>query len=191
MTKETKHIDRNRLIELISEDAIESEPHLTECEECRLAVELLRQFCVAGAVPLPDAPGGWVAKAQAIAASEPLSAKISRLVARIVFDSWASASPVGVRGMETTSDRRIRFETEELSLDLRAEQGTDEWSFIAQLRPATVGSTTLTADGTEIKPNEYGLFEWTTRKPTRHITVLLDDEEIKIPELTWKRPTST
>ncbi len=183
-----KHLDRNQLVTAARQRQLTENAHLTECTECRELVELLRSFDCAGRLHLPDAPNAWVERAIALIAGQKRLQRIQSLVARIVFDSWTMPQPLGVRGESVESDRRIRFETDRIRFDLRAERQEKGWAFVAQVKGhATVA---IHADKKEYLPDSAGLYQWSGTRPPRHITLRADEFVIELPELSWKRPQS-
>ena len=190
----TKHLTRTELITAAKKRTPEIDEHLQACHECQELFSLLVNYDVAGKLRLPDAPAGWIAKA--IAVGEPVSAiaaaanKVRTLVAALVFDSWASPQPVGVRGEHTSADRRVRFETDDFTFDLRAEQQNNNWAFVAQVvsKGPTSPNISLQADRKELHVDSSGLYQWTGNRPPKKITLKSDDLLIEIPELSWKKP---
>jgi len=96
-----KHLQRNELIALARMQTNAPNEHISECTECREAYELLRNFQEAGRPRLQDAPRGWVEAAAALAQKHPVMESVRKIAAALIFDSWASAQPVGVRGQTT------------------------------------------------------------------------------------------
>ena len=63
-----RHMTRLEMLKAAGHES-DSTGHLSICAECREAVELLRQFHLAGRPPLPDPPKAWVERATAIPSS--------------------------------------------------------------------------------------------------------------------------
>lgn len=184
-----RHLTRQELIQAAQQQEVSKNGHVAECVECRELIELLRVFQVAGKLHLPDAPAGWTERAVAIGQGHSLGEKVRATVARLAFDSWAMPQAVGVRGSSVESDRRLRFETSELLFDLRAEQQAKGWAFVAQVRKAGTPVVIL-ADKKKLLPDHTGLYQWSSTRPPRKITLRSDDMVVELPELTWKKPQS-
>lgn len=184
-----RHLHRKELIALARKLPGTANEHLSECAECRDAVELLREFNLAGHSRLQDAPAGWIERAAALAQKRPSLEKIRKAVAAIVFDSWATPQPVGVRGQATVGERRLRFEADRFTFDLRAEQLPGEWAFVAQVTSESLplDSFALSTEKKELNADTAGFFQWTAARPPKKILLRSDDTEIEIPELSWKK----
>jgi hypothetical protein len=144
---------------------------------------------MAGRAPLPDPPSAWVTKARLIPSSSGSVIKVVRdLVAHLVFDSWAMPQPVGVRGQATLGQRRISFEVEDVSFDLRAEQRKGEWRFVAQATAAGHAAGELHSDRRVLLPDRDGIYQWSAPRPPRTIVLQISNTRVTLPELTWTRP---
>ncbi len=182
------HLTRQQIIEAARGQQVTSPDHLLECAECRGLVSLMSTYFVAGKLHLPDAPIGWVERAIGIAEKSAVAEQIKSFVARVIFDSWAMPQPVGVRGDSVESDRRIRFESEDVRFDLRAEKQTRGWAFVAQVKSQSDLPIQLEADKKKLLPDSAGLYQWSGTRPPRKITLRSDEFVIELPELTWKKP---
>lgn len=183
-----RHLTRPALIEAARSQGVVAESHLESCPTCSDLVGLLQAFMVAGKLHLPDAPSGWVERAAALASPSNAAEKVRSFVARLVFDSWAMAKPLGVRGESVESDRRLRFETEALRLDLRAEKQSQGWTFVAQVKGSSESPIRIEADKQELLPDSAGIYQWSGSRPPRKITLRSDEFVIELPELLWKKP---
>ena len=181
MTK--RHLTRQQLIRAAGKKTNEFEKHLAECPECRELVLFFRAFPVAGQIPLAEPPEAWTQKAVALVKSSEKAGVFGKLKARIVFDSWATPKPVGIRGVNG-----LRFECQDILFDLRAEKHKDSWLFIAQTASETSAEILLKLDKKTISPEPDGLYHWQTKRPPKKITLLADENEIELPELSWKKP---
>jgi hypothetical protein len=182
-----KHYSRKELIELARASEGSESPHFGECADCRNEFEWIRRFNMAGRPRLQDAPSGWVEQAAALAQKQHSLEKIKKAAA-LVFDSWAVPQPIGVRGSATTAERRLRFSTDELTFDLRAEKLSHAWAFVAQVTTPVRSSKafSLTSGRETIAADEAGFIQWTAARPPKKILLRTDDTEIEIPELSWK-----
>lgn len=163
--------------------------HLAKCTDCRELFELFRAFQVAGEIPLPDAPAGWIAKANQIAdAADPFTL-LKGVIARLSFDSWTVPAAVGVRSQAVEQDRRLRFEIGPLHLDMRAEQSQTDWEFTAQITStqSLEHEIILIADKAKIRPNSLGFYQWTSPKPPKQLQLVAGDLQFDLPEMTWKQ----
>ena len=183
-----KHLTRPELIQAASTQGVTANRHLLDCPVCSDLVGLFRTFMVVGKLHLPDAPIGWIDKAAALATTATAADRIKTLVARLVFDSWAMAKPLGVRGESVESDRRIRFETDALRLDLRAEKQSQGWTFVAQIKGTSDSPIRIEADRQKLLPDSAGVYQWSGSRPPRKITLRSDEFVIELPELLWKKP---
>jgi len=183
-------LTREELIALARETDPKLPDHLKECEDCRLAWELLSGFEVSGKTALPDPPRSWIDKAAAIARPQREAAKRIRVIASLIFDSWTEPSPVGVRGTAGSQHRRIEFESKGRVLDLRAEKSSSGWSFVAQLSGTSGKTSELTCGGQTIWPDQSGLFQWSSARPPRKITIVIENELVELPDLKWTKPKS-
>lgn len=183
-----KHYSRKELIELVRAPEGSEPSHLGECADCRTEFEWMRRYNLAGCLRLQDAPSGWVERAAALVQKQHSLERIKKVIATLVFDSWAAPQPIGVRGSTTTAERRLRFATDEFTLDLRAEKLSNAWAFVAQITSAVRTSKTfaLTAGHETIASDDAGFIQWTSGRPPKKILLRSDDTEIEISELSWK-----
>ncbi len=184
------HLTRQQIIEAARGQEVTVSDHLRICAECSELVSLVSTYFVSGKLHLPDAPIGWVERAIEIGKESVVFDQIRSFVARVIFDSWAMPQPVGVRGESVESDRRIRFESEEIRFDLRAEKQTKGWAFVAQVKGQSKSPIQLEADKKKLLPDSAGLYQWSGTRPPRKITLRSDEFVIELPELTWKKPQS-
>jgi hypothetical protein len=185
-----KHLSRQQLIEAAQDTDRARDRHLDSCAECRRLVDLLKAFPVAGRPPLPDAPAAWISRAASLAEHSSVLERVQSVMARLIFDSWAVPQPIGVRGRGTIDQRRVRFESEFIVLDLRAEKNEDGWAFVAQItgeRPLTEHAT-LKVGTKELQPDSGGIFQWASRRPPAEVSVRAGALEVKTPGLSWKAP---
>jgi hypothetical protein len=187
-----RHLHRKELIALARKLPSSTNQHLSECAECREEVELLRKFNMAGHSRLQDAPAAWIELAAALAQKQHSLEKIRKAVAALVFDSWAAPQPIGVRGQASIGERRLRFEADRFTFDLRAERLPGEWAFVAQVtcESLPLGNFALSVEKKELTADTAGFFQWTADRPPRRILLRSDDTEIEIPELSWKKNRS-
>ncbi len=181
-----QHLTRSELLQAANNQQF-STTHLEGCAECRELVELLRVYCVSGKLHLPDAPAGWIEKAIAITGARSLAGRARTLIAELVFDSWSVPHAVGVRGGNVAADRRLRFESQEMVFDMRSEQHGKSWEFVARVHPVTE-NLQLEADKKKLTPDDSGVFQWSSARPPRKITLRSDDRVVALPELSWKKP---
>jgi hypothetical protein len=185
-----KHLSRKELIKVARSGELPERGHLATCEQCRNEVLLLREYYMANQKPLPDAPQAWIKKAIDIARATGAGQKIRHLLAKIVFDSWKMPYPVGVRGEESLSDRRIRFEAEGLTLDIRAEKYERNWTFVAEISGKDIAGSEviLEADSRKYVPGAGGLYQWSSKRAPKKILLHSRNSIIELPELKWQKP---
>ncbi|MFH2056975.1 MAG: hypothetical protein ABIJ61_13535 [bacterium] len=188
----TKHPDRNELIRAARGEGALLQEHLESCQECRLLVELLRTYQVEGELPLPHAPQTWRSRAAAIFQAPGVKAKVKSVLAKLIFDSWATPQPAGVRGLSSAAERRLRFESAEILFDLRAERFERGWAFVAQVTPKVILPAPLILEiGKKREVDaENDLYEWTDPKPPRKISLKSGDLVVQLPELKWRTSKS-
>ena len=150
---------------------------------------MVTTYPVTGKLPLPEPPDPWVAKAVALARRpESLGEKLGRLVASLTFDSWSLPAPAGVRGLAPLTQRRIRFETESVSLEIRAEKKAQQWSFVAQATGVPAADCKLILHRRSLSADAYGFFQWSSKTPPRSLILTAGNRVIEVPELSWKMP---
>lgn len=183
-------MNRQELLKAARGEKITSADHLDSCEECREAVRWLRAFDVAGQIPLQDAPEGWIKRAAAIADKPGLADKIRRLTARLVFDSWTLPQPAGVRGTYNADHRRLRFEAEGFSVDIRAERRHSGWECVAQVSGSLADEIPfhLLVGKKRLFPDDAGLYQWSVKTPPKKLSFGHKDTVIELSGLTWTRP---
>ena len=164
--------------------------HLRECNDCRLAFELLTVFNMSGRSPLPKPPESWIKRVAAIAQADRVPSVEKHLKAHLTYDSWLTPQPVGVRGTSSTDHRRIEFELQGRVLDLRAERSKEGWVFVAQLSGATGTNNVLLCGRQTIWPDDNSVFQWTSVRPPQKISVRIDSELIDLPDIKWTKPLS-
>ena len=165
--------------------------HLKICDDCREAVELLRLFPMAGRVSLNDPPESWVKQAVSIPMRSAMRSAITHLKALLTFDSWLSPQPVGVRGMDSCSERRICCEAGAFLVDLRAEKCKDGWRMVAQLVGEKANQAELSAGSKTVPADHSALFQWSSTRPPSVIHIRVGEQDIELPKLLWKRPRKT
>jgi len=155
-------------------------------------VDLFRTFAVAGKPPLPDAPAGWVAKAEAIAERKKPFEQLRRIVAELVLDTWQMPAPAGVRGPGALDQRRLRFRAENIELDIRAERRAKGWALIAEasLPRGNDEKSWLDVDGGIHFAGADGLYQWWSTRPPKKVLFGTGGRLVVFPELDWKKKSS-
>lgn len=188
-----KHLSREELMHAARGKDSACFQHLSECRECRDTVSLLKAYYVAGCTLLSDAPKTVVDRAIKIASGAQQKEKLSTMVAKLIFDSWTEPLPIGVRGEALVAERRLRFETEGIVLDLRAEQHSGKWSFVAVIVISLpeASAPLLKVGRRTIRPDNAGMFHWESVHPPRALMILLNGlTAVTLPELSWRRKLS-
>jgi len=181
-------LDRKELIKAAGKSGSALKGHLAECQECRQAVLMLREYGFSGNLPLANAPEGLIQKAISLAEKPAGLRKTIESIATLIFDSWLMPEPVGVRGQGAIENRRLRYKGDEITFDLRGEHQKSGWSFVAQASGSLPSSTILSADKLSLYPDKHGLFQWQSPKPPRHLLLRSGDKTIKLPEIIWRKP---
>lgn len=163
--------------------------HLAGCSWCHLYFGLLAKYQFSGELPLPNAPQSWIDKAVLIAAMPNRIGKLKSIIAGISFDSWARPVLQGVRGETMRQERRILFETADTKFDVRAEYRRNHWDFTAKVTDAAgnIADCTLMVGKKVLTADEQGFYQWSSARPPQEFRLLTDEEEIEIPELSWKK----
>jgi hypothetical protein len=184
------HLSRENLIKAAKKRKLTLSGHLAECQECRRELFLLRNFTMMNRIPLQDAPASLISRAIAIASNTNSAEKSKHVLARIIFDSWSVSQPVGVRGTQSLSDRRLRYEWEGIFLDLRAEKHENMWTFVAEAGGKRMPDSPmiLEVDKKQISTGTSGLFQWDSKRTPGTIYIRFRDMTIKLPESKWKKP---
>jgi hypothetical protein len=194
MKDKRRRIDMHLTHQEMQAAARENQPmtgHLSSCDACKQAVELLRLFPMAGRIPLAQPPQAWVKRAMSIPDRTLIAPAVTRLKALLTFDSWLSPQPVGVRGCDTCSERRICCEAGPYLVDLRAEKRKDGWRMIAQLGGENAEQAELSTGRMTIPADRGALFQWSSSRPPGAIHIRVGEQEIELPKLSWKRSRRT
>jgi hypothetical protein len=146
-------------------------------------------FDTSGRLPLPNPPESWVRKAAAIFEGHKKSSVLQRIKVRLTFDSWVVPCPVGVRGGGAEEHRRLRFEAHGRFFDLRAERSKQGWDFVAQLVGEPEKSITLKYGRQTVCPDRNGIFQWSSARPPRTISLQSENQLLELPDLKWTKPT--
>jgi hypothetical protein len=146
---------------------------------------------MAGRIPLAQPPQTWVRRAMSIPDRARIVPAVKRLKALLTFDSWLSPQPVGVRGCDSSSERRICCEAGPYLVDLRAEKRKDGWRMVAQLGGENADQAELSTGRSTIPADRGALFQWSSSRPPGTIHIRVGEQDIELPKLLWKRPRRT
>jgi len=182
-----KRSRRAELIRAVREGTLDLKALAQLSDEDRAFAELLMQYPVAGRDRLIDAPDAVIARAAAIPAGK--KGRLTDLLPKLVFDSWAQPLAAGVRGAATTDDRRLRYEFGPIVLDIRGEKDPDGWFLTARVSQTdTPRNWTLKVGRQEVGSNDQGFYEWHSPRAPQSLELLSDDgEQVKLPKLVWTR----
>jgi hypothetical protein len=183
------HLTRGQLLDAARKGSAVFTEHLKVCKECAKAVDLLTRYPVSGCLQLPDPPSGWVSKAIEIPRARSMSASLRQLVGALVFDSWLAPAVAEVRGVGSHGNRRLKFEAEDIALDMRAEDHGANWSFVAHVSGPAVGESVIRCDGREMNPDAHGLFQWESPRPPKKLSVQTPLVTMEISSIRWKKPS--
>jgi len=152
-------------------------------------VEFFRAYAVAGAIPLPAAPAGWIERASNLARRPKSLEKIKQLIAGVIFDSWEAPLPVGVRGSGAMDHRRLRFRAGNTTVDLHAERHGQTWKFLVQAAGINRGreKVMLAVGRKKLYPDALGLYQWSSPRPPIRLVLHLERREVILPEIKWTR----
>ncbi len=186
-----KHLSRKELIVFSKSVAGALPEHLSVCKDCSGLLELFTRFQVAGERQLENVPAGWIEKAVAIAKPKRVKEAIQQLVAYLAFDSWTQPIPIGVRSMGQLANRRVRYNVNEYSIDIRMEKQQTEYAFIATVskKDERDPSFTLVSAGRSVVADEDGYYQWVSSRPPKRISFHSSDIIIHLPVTLWNKPS--
>jgi len=185
----SKKLTRHDLLRIARDPHWRDKFSVALTEEEHTQVELFSRYQTVNGLPLGDAPRAWRERAVAIAKSgRSVSKALRELVASLTFDSWAMAAPVGVRSTATRDERRMRFETENIVFDFRAEQREKIWDFIASIinGPLADADTVLIVGGKSLHADDTGVFQWSAARLPTKLKLRIEDTSIEMPKIQWK-----
>jgi len=170
-----------------------TEQHLAGCEECSTLWSLIQSFALAPSAPLVHAPSGWVEQAVSIAGAKAVSKKLAALVGKLRFDSWAVVAPATLRGSAGEPSRRLTWEAEDWSIDLRAENTSAGWNCTAQVLDAgkAKSGVEFRIGSLRIRTDDAGLATWSSARPPKKIEVSDQTRSLELGPLSWKPPKSS
>jgi hypothetical protein len=89
-------------------------------------------------------------------------------------------------------DRRLRFESAGISLDLRAERQKKGWFFMARATGKNIDKSMaiLNVDRKTLIADRNGFYEWSSNRPPKNLSLVSEKFSIQIPEIVWKKPRS-
>lgn len=184
-----KHLSRKELIRLSNSLKVALPEHLSVCKDCSGLLELLTLFHVVGERHLEIAPTGWVEKAVAIAKPKRVKEAIRQLAAYLSFDSWTQPNLAGVRSTGELENRRIRYNVNEYSIDIRMEKQQTEYAFIATVsnKDERDPSFTLVSAGRSVVADEDGYYQWVSSRPPKRISFHSSNIIIHLPVTIWNK----
>jgi len=168
----------------------EARAHIEECGECRAFWELACMLAGASTEPLAHAPTGWVEHAAALARSRGRARKALAAIGRLVFDSWTAPAAVGLRGQTEHETRRLAWEVDDWSIELRAESEGPGWEVVAQVsrggRPQRGIELAFGSD--RVHTDASGMAVWSGSRPPRNISIGAAEGELRLEQVQWKTP---
>jgi hypothetical protein len=184
-----KHLSRKEIIKFAHKEPLVLNNHMKTCDDCQRLVYLVKEYYVIGNKILPDAPESLINKVKSLIKTLGIKERSSIHLARLTFDSWSMPQPIGVRDESSMNSRRIRFEAEEIILDIRAEQQKEGWAFVAQINDdsPSASENILKVGKKKLHVDPDGLFQWTSKTPPKIISIQTAVKVIKLPEISWKR----
>lgn len=189
----TKHCSREEILSGARKGALkrkESRAHLQECDECRSFWELACLFAGADSNLLAHAPTGWIEHAAALGQTRGKTRKVLETIGRLVFDSWAAPAAVGLRGDTAHATRRLAWELEEWSIELRAESATAGWEVVAQVsrdgQPQRGIELSFGSD--KAHTDASGMAVWSGIRPPGNIIISSPDGDLHLEKVNWKTP---
>jgi hypothetical protein len=131
-----------------------------------------------------------VEQAIALAGARSLAGRLRKLAATLQFDSWLSPSPAVLRGAAGGISRRLGWEVESWSIDLRAEKVVSGWNFTALVEAGgePAAGVVIKAGSTSLRTDHAGLATWTAAKPPKSLRVSDDVRSAQLGPLIWQLP---
>ena len=131
-----------------------------------------------------------LADGDVLAGSRRVVARVAKLVARLSFDSWLSTSPVVLRGALGGTSRRLRWEVDSWSFDLRAETSEPGWNCTVQVLEAgePLQGVEITSGSLKVITDRTGLATWSSARPPRSLLARDSSRTVKLGPLTWQPP---
>ncbi len=163
--------------------------HLGVCDECSLALLLLKAFPVAGHLPLVNAPAYVIAKANQIPVERKKRSIARQIIetATLLFDSWATPVPAGVRSGVRTS-RRLRYSASHCQLDLQANRAHQGWECTAKIVfdvAATSDPLAVRIGRKQYPVDQSGFVTWQSARPPQTVSILQGASVILKAEVVW------
>jgi hypothetical protein len=167
--------------------------HLASCPDCSVLWETIRLFPQAQLARLDHAPSGWIERAMAIAPGKKAAGKLAKLVAMLQFDSWATPSLAVLRGASDLPSRRLSWEVESWSIDVRAEDTGSGWSCTAQVLEGgqPQSGVEIRSGAVKVRTDNAGLATWTSARPPRVLHASDDSRSVQLGPLSWQPPKRT
>jgi len=167
--------------------------HLASCAECTTLWAAIRQFPQAQTARLDHAPSAWIERAVAVARGKSVVGRLTKLVARLQFDSWASPAPVVLRSGSGRPARRLGWQADTWSLDLRIEDTPEGWSCTAQVLESGRAQSGIEIRSGAMKTltDDAGLATWTSARPPRILHATLGAHAAQFGPLSWQPPKSS
>lgn len=155
-------------------------------------VALLQAYDVRGSIPLADAPAALIKRAVGIVGDQ-WSKKVKNLLGKMVFDSWATPDPIGVRGAGEGEHRRLSFAAGEAALDVRAEKREGKWHLMAQVTGADEKAEPplLRVDTKTVSADTEGFYQWSSSRPPHELSLHFNTYKVQFPKLSWKTKKTT
>lgn len=186
MTME-KHLTRKQLIEAAKAQSDYFNEHLKKCNECQFLYKIFNRIDPGNQQIFSHAPNNILTRAMLIPERSVLKKKLKKLKAIISFDSWVGQPALKVRNAELNT-RRLSITCGDISLDLQASRKRSSWQFVAKISDdvPSKNSYIKTASDINIYPDEDGFIIWNEKIPPKELTLIVDGQHIKIPNLKWK-----
>ena len=164
--------------------------HLASCADCSTLWETIQLFPMAQIARLDHAPSGWIERAMAIAEGKRVARKLSKLVAMLRFDSWVTPSPVILRGRAEGTSRRLSWDMESWSIDIRAEDTETGWSCTAQVLDSgqPQSGVEIRSGAMKVRTDNAGLATWTSTRPPRVLHASDAARSVQLGPLSWQPP---
>jgi hypothetical protein len=184
------HPERKDLLAAVKAGDNRLAGHFSHCQWCNLYFQLLSKYPFAGEISLPHAPFSWIEMAASLAVKHQKLKAIKSQIASIVFDSWTASLASGLRGDAAPQERRVKLESANFSLDLRAERRKSNWDFTARVTSpdSEVVRGTILAGRYKVMADENGFYQWSSAVPSKTLKLQIEEQVIDFPELSWKNP---
>lgn len=182
-----RHPDREEIFEAIKSGANPFADHLAECETCAQLFEMLKLIGQPTDRPAHATLPGNLYDLKGIALRDSSRRPKRSRHGKLIHDSWANIPPVQLRGSAYRSERRVRFEFNNVVLELVIERTAGMFELVARAYENGAPSTEylLQVGRRKLIPENHGCFYWMSDTPPRKLTLWSPETRIELGSLAW------